>query len=277
MVIQKQLGELLVEAGIISARTLERALERQKLGGRRLGTVLEEMGVLTADELVEALARQLSLRSVKEICGYTFPPELLALVPVDLAVSKSVFPLKEKDGVLALAVTDPFDGDTLDYLGKKTRLRIVPVLATQRDIAAAIRQFYLHGKEETSGVRKILVIEDSGPVANIIQAALEKEGYAVAVGSDGVEGLKLALAERPELIICDSVMPRMDGFGLLRALRGTPQTAAIPVILLTSKASAEEEQKALQAGFFDFIAKPVLPVRVVARVRRAFEFLEKSR
>ena len=68
--------------------------------------------------------------------------------------------------------------------------------------------------------RKILVVDDSQPIAAIIEAALKKEGYDVCVGQDGVEGLKMALVEKPDLIICDSVMPRMDGFALIRALQG---------------------------------------------------------
>ena len=95
------------------------------------------------------------------------------------------------------------------------------------------------------------------------------------MASDGLEGLKVAVSERPRLIITDSVMPRMDGFGLLRALKANPMTADIPVIMLTSKASSEDEQKALEFGFIDFIPKPVQPVRVVSRVKRALEITKK--
>ena len=95
------------------------------------------------------------------------------------------------------------------------------------------------------------------------------------VGHDGLEGLKLALNHKPDLIICDSVMPRMDGYGLMRALKANATTAGIPMILLTSKAGSEDEQKALGSGFLDFIAKPVQPIRVVSRVKRAFEIIGK--
>ena len=72
-------------------------------------------------------------------------------------------------------------------------------------------------------------------------------------------------------------MPRMDGFGLMRAIKANPETAHIPIILLTSKASGEEEQKALESGFLDFIAKPVQPIRVVSRVKRAFEIIKNMK
>ena len=85
----------------------------------------------------------------------------------------------------------------------------------------------------------------------------------------------MTLSEQPSLIICDSVMPRMDGYGLKNAIHTNPATASIPIILLTSKASGEEEQKALESGFIDFIPKPVQPLRVTSRVKRALALTKK--
>ena len=72
-------------------------------------------------------------------------------------------------------------------------------------------------------------------------------------------------------------MPKLDGHGLLRAIRANPVIADIPVIMLTGRASSEEEQRALEAGFFDFIPKPVQPVRIITRVKRAIEITSKQR
>lgn len=274
---RKQLGDILVEAGIITTKTLERALVRQKGKGKRLGSVLEEMGVITEEELIEALGRQYTIKTVMNIASYPFSSDLLALIPEDMAVGKQIFPLSRKDRMLAVAITDPFDVETLDYLAKKTDMKIIPVLATRGDILAAIEKYYLSGKAGDSTLPQILVVEDSRPVATIIQAALEKEGFGVVVAGDGLEGLKLAIQHKPDLILCDSVMPRMDGYGLLRALKANPATAAIPLILLTAKAGGEDEQKALESGFLDFVAKPVHPLRVVSRVKRALALIDKMR
>ncbi len=274
---RKQLGNLLVEAGIITVKTLDRALERQKGSGKRLGAILEEMGVLTDEELVDALARQFGFKTVKGFASRAFTWDLLKLVPEDLAVQKLVFPLQQKDNMLAVAIPDPFDTDTLDYLAKKNGIKIFPVLATRNDINAAIRVHYLGGKEPGEKRPTVLVVDDSQAISTIIEVALKKEGYNVLVAHDGVQGLKLALAHIPDLIICDTVMPRMDGYALLRAVKENPATATVPLILLTSKASGEDEQKALESGFLDFIPKPVQPVRVVTRVKRAFELIKNLR
>jgi len=236
--------------------------------------VLEEMGVITERELVDTLARQFGFKTVKEFAEHSFPHDLLALIHEDMAVQRTVFPLKILDGILAVAINDPFDNDTLEFISKKTGLKVMPVLSTRQDIMSAIKKHYLRDAETDAGRRKVLVVDDSPPIATIIEVALKREGYEVSVGQDGVEGLKKALAEKPDLLICDSVMPRMDGFGLIRALRANPATAQIPMILLTSKASGEDEQRAFEAGFLDFIPKPVQPIRIVSRVKHAFTLID---
>lgn len=274
MAIRKHLGEMLVDAGIITGTTLERALKRQSNTKKRLGNVLTEMGVVTEEEVRDFLAKQFQLKIIKEIAGMEVSSSVLDLIPVDMAVQKLVFPLACKGGTLALATADPLDYHTVDFISKKTGTQVMQVVATQTAIMEGIESHYLKGRDVGWHERRtILVVEDSPPVASIIRQTLEKEGYIVCLAGDGVEGVKMALELRPDLVICDSVMPRMDGFAFLRALKGNHATADLPVILLTSKATPEHEQDAFTSGFFDFVPKPVQPVRIAARVKRAFEML----
>lgn len=269
----KELGKLLVEANIISTKTLERALAIQQESGKRLGAVLEKMGVITIEELVEALAKQLNLKVVKGFADAVFSESLLSLIPVDLAIEKLIFPIKDLNGILGVAVSDPFDAETIDFLAQKTGRKVLKALATRKEISTAINLHYLHGAAPSEYNKRILIIDDSDLTSKIIQVALEKEGYAVDVANDGLDGLKLAMMNKPDLIICDLIMPRMDGYTFLKNLKNTPVIENIKVILLTAKATAEEEQKALNYGFFDFVPKPVQTIRVIARIKRAFELL----
>lgn len=123
----------------------------------------------------------------------------------------------------------------------------------------------------------ILVAEDSRSVAMLIQSVLGSAGYGVIMAADGVEALKLALTHRPDLIITDAQMPNLDGLSLLRAVQANQLTANIPVILLTGKTSDDEKEKALEAGFIDFITKPAPPALVLARVRLALKSGIKDR
>lgn len=271
----KQLGDLLVEADIISNKTLERALERQKSEKKRLGLVLEEMGVITEEELVDALSKQFNFKTIKNFVDHSYPQELLDILPSDFAMKRLVFPLRQKDAMLAVAITDPFDLETMEMLSRVSGFQVVPVLASRKEILDAISVHYLKG---SSGAGEaILLVEPSATVAVIIQNALIKEGYKVLLATDGLEALKMASSERPRLIITDSTVPRMDGYGLLRAIKANPMTAEIPVIMLTSKASTEDEQKALEFGFSDFIPKPVQPLRVVSRVKHILDMTKKFR
>jgi len=269
------LGEILVESGIITVKTLERALARQKGCGKKLGTVLDEMGVITQDELVEALAQQFGLETVKGIAACSFPDHLLELIPEQIAIDKLVFPLKRQEGVLALAVCDPVDCDTIDYLERNSATRIVQVLATREEILSAVKRHYRRGEAAGNFTLKILLVDDSADMTCDIEGALKREGYQVFTAKDGVEGLRIAFSQKPDLILCDAGVPRMDGYALMRAIKANPASAGTPMILLTSKASPEEEHRALKAGFHDFIAKPMMSIRVVSRVKRAFEIMQK--
>ena len=233
------------------------------------------MGVITERELVEALGRQFGFKTVTDFSNRIYPPATLNMLPTEFVMKRIVFPLKHKDMMLAVAITDPFDGETIDMIARITALQVVPVIATRKEILEAIARHYLNAPINPDAGDTILVVEDSPTVATVVQAALVKEGYNVLISKDGIEALKMTLTHRPQLVITDAQMPRLDGFGFLRAVKANPITANIPVIMLTGKASTEDEQKALEAGFFDFIPKPIQPVRVVSRVKRALELSKK--
>jgi CheY-like chemotaxis protein len=271
------LGELLVESGIITVKTLERALTRQQGSGKRLGIVLDEMGVINQEELVEALAKQFGFETVRGTSAQSVSESLLELIPEEIALQKLVFPLRNLNGELSLAITDPFDTDTINFLEQSTSLRIVPVLATRDDILNAVQQHYLRDDAARNTALKVLIVDDSSEITSVIGGALRREGYEVLAANDGVEGLKITFSQKPDLILCGSVMPRMDGYALMRAIKANPSTAGIPMILLTAKASVEEEHRALKSGFHDFIGKPMMTSRVVSRVKRAFEIMHQVR
>ena len=81
---------------------------------------------------------------------------------------------------------------------------------------------------------RLLIVDDSPSVLNVLQMVFESEDYEVVTASDGTEGLAKALEVQPDLVITDSIMPGLDGFGLLRALRAEPATESVPVIMLTA-------------------------------------------
>ncbi len=274
---RKKFGEILVEAKVVSEDVLTQALERQRGTGRRLGQVLEELGVVTEKDIAVVLARQFGFKTVANIARASFTSELLAFVGAEAALSKLVFPLKQEANSLYLAMVNPLDIEVIDNLSFRTGLRIIPCVTTPTEIQAAVNRHYYDKTEsqvkETDAWWTILVVDDQELVRSAIVAALKRQGYNLLEAENGADGVKLAVQQKPHLIISDTVMPRMDGYEMFRTLKSNAQTKQIPMIALSSKSSAEEEAKLLDMGYHDFIAKPINPLRLVARVKRALSLV----
>jgi len=113
-----------------------------------------------------------------------------------------------------------------------------------------------------------LVIEDEAPLRANIVRILSAEGYRVVAAADGDEGVRRVLEERPDLVICDILMPRLDGFGVLAALRSRPETAALPFIFLTASADKDDLARGLKSGANEYVTKPFKIAGLLAAVRR---------
>jgi anti-anti-sigma factor len=109
---------------------------------------------------------------------------------------------------------------------------------------------------------KILVIEDEPAVRDNIQEILKLEDYDVITASNGKVGLELARTHLPALIVCDVMMPELDGYGVLIGLRQDPTTIAIPLIFLTAKATKSDLRKGMELGADDYLTKPFTPAEL---------------
>src|ERR1035441_9605056 len=105
-------------------------------------------------------------------------------------------------------------------------------------------------------MKKILLIEDNSDTGAKIAEILELANYDVTTAPDGKEGVKHAQELVPDLIICDIMMPELDGYGVLHILGKDPKTARIPFIFLTAKAEKSDMRKGMNLGADDYISKP---------------------
>lgn len=117
-------------------------------------------------------------------------------------------------------------------------------------------------------MQTVLVIEDEAPLRANLVRILSAEGYRVVAAADGDEGIQRVLEERPDFVICDILMPRVDGFGVLAALRSRPESAAIPFIFLTASADKEDLARGLKSGANEYVTKPFKIADLLAAVRR---------
>ncbi|MGE5673846.1 MAG: response regulator transcription factor [Mycobacterium leprae] len=110
----------------------------------------------------------------------------------------------------------------------------------------------------------VLVIEDDTMLADVLRMYLEKDGYRVTVAGDGLEGLTQALVSKPALVILDIMLPRIDGWEVVRQLREVSQ---IPVILLTARGEEQDKLKGFELGADDYLTKPFSMQEFLARIR----------
>ncbi len=115
--------------------------------------------------------------------------------------------------------------------------------------------------------KKILVIEDDPASLRLMMYTLQHEGYQVITAANGLEGLRKALKEKPDLLILDVMLPGIDGFEVCHRLRAESQTAHLPILMLSGKAQEIDKATGLKVGADDYITKPVTPSETASRVR----------
>ena len=115
--------------------------------------------------------------------------------------------------------------------------------------------------------RKILVVEDDPSALRLVGYTLEQEGYQVITASDGLEGVRKARDEHPDLIILDIMLPGLDGYEVCQQLRKEPETAKLPILMLSAKAREIDKATGLKIGADDYLTKPADPSTIVAKVK----------
>ena len=115
---------------------------------------------------------------------------------------------------------------------------------------------------------KILLVEDNEMNCDMLSRRLERKGFTVVIAMDGEEGIRLARAENPDLILMDMSLPVLDGWEATRRVKADAATRAIPIIALTAHAMANDEQRARQAGCDDFDTKPIELTRLLEKIQR---------
>jgi CheY-like chemotaxis protein len=114
---------------------------------------------------------------------------------------------------------------------------------------------------------KILYVEDNEDNVYMLTRRLERAGFEVVVASDGEQGVALARAARPDLILMDLSLPVLDGWEATRRLKATEETRAIPIIALSAHAMPGDREKALEAGCDDYDPKPIKLPGLLAKIR----------
>ncbi len=115
--------------------------------------------------------------------------------------------------------------------------------------------------------KKILLVDDSNTVLLMEKMILSKSPYDLVTASDGQEGFDKAMSEKPDLILLDVVMPKMDGFEVCRRLRARDETRKVPVIMVTTRGELKSVETGYQSGCTDYITKPINGLELLSKVK----------
>ncbi|MDD5251645.1 MAG: response regulator [Patescibacteria group bacterium] len=127
-------------------------------------------------------------------------------------------------------------------------------------------------EEQPKKKAKVLIVDDDAFLAGIYATKLELEGFEVASARDGEEGVKVALEEKPDLILLDVLMPKLDGFEVLKRLKSEETTKDIPVIMLTNLGQKEDVEKGISEGAVDYLIKAhFVPAEAVAKIKKVLK------
>jgi DNA-binding response OmpR family regulator len=124
---------------------------------------------------------------------------------------------------------------------------------------------------------QILVVDDDLDTVAILSRHLQREGFVPIEASSGAQCLKLVLENEVDVILLDLMMPDMDGFQVVKALRDNPITADIPIIMITARDDLDARAEGMRLGVSDFLAKPVFRHQLAGRVRAQLEVVETAR
>ncbi len=124
--------------------------------------------------------------------------------------------------------------------------------------------------------KRILIVEDEPEIAQLVKHYLEKEGFHTSVAKTGLEVQKLVATEHPDLVILDLMLPGMDGLEVCKALRRKPETALLPIIMLTAKNEESDTVVGLELGADDYVTKPFSPKILLARAKALLRRVDRT-
>ncbi|OGO01787.1 MAG: hypothetical protein A2Y90_05205 [Chloroflexi bacterium RBG_13_52_12] len=116
--------------------------------------------------------------------------------------------------------------------------------------------------------KKILVIEDDPATSRLVDYSLRHQGYEVITSSNGLEGIRKAHSESPDLVILDVMLPGMDGYEICHRLRSEPATSRLLILMFSAKAQEIDRDTGIKVGADDYLTKPAAPAEIVARVEK---------
>jgi len=277
----KAFREALVREHIVTGAGLERALQHAHAAGLELQDAIVSLGLIDEQTAYRLLAdaAHIPFADLK-----TVQPSALArhLVPPSLLHRHEVLPLSVDDKAIRYVTSKPCDSEADRALSMSTGRSTAAVLACRSELRAALADdssdparsaTTRKGATERDAVsarQTVLIVDDDGTTRGLVRLLLERDGYRVLEAINGRNAVDIAATEELDLVVMDLLMPELDGYGAIVALRSQVRHATTPIVVVTSEEGPSVEKQVLELGADDYILKPFEPTVLTSRIKAAF-------
>lgn len=277
----EEFQKALVREQIVTGVGLERALEHSRASGMALQDAIVSLGLTDEHTSYRTLANaaHLPFADLK-----TVRPSLLAqhLVPVSVLRRHEVLPLAVDDKEIRYVTATPYNLEADRAVSMSTGRPTMAMLTCRTDLLKALAADFASatppspaakpssGRPAVSPRPAVLIVDDEATTRTLVRLLLERDGYRVLEAFNGKHALDIAAANDVDLFVMDLLMPELDGYGAILALRHQERHAATPIVVVTTEEGPVVERQVLDLGADDYILKPFEPTNLTCRIKAAF-------
>ena len=277
----EEFQKALVRDQIVTGAGLERALQHSRASGIELQDALVSLGLTDEQTAYRTLANaaHLPFADLK-----TLHPSPLAqhLVPVSVLRRHEVLPLAVDDKEIRYVTATPHNLEADRAVSMSTGRPTMAMLTCRSDLLKALAADFSSPNHPSSSAKpsagrpgvsprpSVLIADDEATTRTLVRLLLERDGYRVFEAFNGKHALDIAAAQDVDLFVMDLLMPELDGYGAILALRHQERHAATPIVVVTTEEGPIVEKQVLDLGADDYILKPFEPTNLTSRIKAAF-------
>lgn len=271
----------LVRDHIVTGVGLERALQHARAAGVELQDAIVSLGLTDEQTAYRALANaaHLPFADLK-----TVHPSPLAqhLVPLSVLRHHEVLPLAVDDKEVRYVTATPYNLEADRAVSMSTGRPTLAMLTCRSDLRRALAADFASASQSSPNAKpssgrpglsprpSVLIVDDEATTRTLVRLLLERDGYRVFEAFNGKHALDIAAAQDVDLFVMDLLMPELDGYGAILALRRQERHAATPIVVVTTEEGPVVEKQVLDLGADDYILKPFEPTILTSRIKAAF-------
>jgi CheY-like chemotaxis protein len=277
----EEFQKALVRDQIVTGVGLERALLHSRASGIELQDALVFLGLTDEQTAYRALASAAHLPFADL---NTLHPSPLAqhLVPISVLRRHEVLPLAVDDKEIRYVTATPHNLEADRAVSMSTGRPTMAMLTCRSDLRKALAADIASGnhpsptakpssgRPSVSARPSVLIVDDEATTRTLVKLLLERDGYRVLEAFNGKHALDIAAEQDVDLFVMDLLMPELDGYGAILALRHQERHAATPIVVVTTEEGPVVEKQVLDLGADDYILKPFEPTNLTSRIKAAF-------